>query len=244
MVATSPPAIPKEELDALLEKSGITGDEYYMFAEVRALNAALDQTALGETIIARYRQEMADVANELRPETIPEAERPRVLGLGASPGDWSNIHTGSGDDPFLATRSAARKNLRVSGRFNEAERVLAMDPDIIMGNPLEMGADIRWRGMRAVREHHVYGGNYALGGYIHDIDNLPLSARWKAEIFHPTRMSATIREKIRAHYREAYGFEMNDAQIDILLRVEENAGAVGYERFLARDSAYMDRGEP
>jgi hypothetical protein len=80
--------------------------------------------------------------------------------LGASPGDWSNIYAGSGDDPFFATRSATRKNLRVSGRFNEAERVLAMDPDIIMGNPLERGADIRWRGRRAVREHRVYGGNY------------------------------------------------------------------------------------
>ena len=47
-------------------------------------------------------------------------------------------------------------------------------------------------------------------------------------------MRARTREKIRAHYRERYGYEMSETQIDELLRVKENAGSVGYERFFAK----------
>jgi ABC-type Fe3+-hydroxamate transport system substrate-binding protein len=226
--------MPREARDALLEKLGISGDEYRMFADVRVLNAALDQTAFGEAIIARYRRGMAEVAGELRPETIPEAERPRVLGMGAPPDDWLNIYIYMYDDnPFLATRGAAR-GLRATGRQQEAERILAMNPDIIMSNPEDMYRDPRWRGLDAVFRHRVYDRNPMFSGYVHDIDNLPLSACWQAEIFHPKRMSARTREKIRAHYRKSYGFEMDDTRIDTLLRVEENAASVGYERFFAR----------
>jgi ABC-type Fe3+-hydroxamate transport system substrate-binding protein len=232
-IATSPyPLRMTQEAQAsMLEKLGLTADEYYMFGEIRILNAALDQPALGEKIIAAYQQGMKEVQAELRPETIPTAERPRVLGMGAPRDDWSNLYVVSGDNPFLALRGVTARNLRTRGRQQEAERILAMNPDIITSNPEDLYKDPRWRGLDAVRNRRVYGGNYIFSGYVHDIDNLPLSARWQAEIFHPSRMSAQTREKIRAHYRESYGFEMSEEEIDELLRVRENAASQGYERF-------------
>jgi iron complex transport system substrate-binding protein len=118
-----------------------------------------------------------------------------------------------------------------------------MNPDIITGSPEALYNDPRWRGLDAVRNRRVYGSTYIFFGYVHDIDNLPLSMRWLAEIFHPSRMSAQTREKVRAHYRESYGFEMSEAQIDELLRVKENAGSQGHERFFRVPAEGRQEGE-
>lgn len=215
----------------LLRVPKLEESEYHMFAWIRTMNAALGQPQFGDEVIAEYLDGIRGLHEELQPETIPAAERPRVLGLMASVDDWSNINASSNDNARLATR-AIGKNLRARGRYQEAERVLAMDPDIIMGSPRDIYHDARWRGLRAVHEQRVYASHPDFSRFIHDLDNLPLSARWQAEIFHPDRLRPSVREHMRAHYLRRYGIELSDARIDELLCVEENKDSQGYARFL------------
>jgi hypothetical protein len=201
-----------------------------MFLEIRVLNAMLNQPEMGELLIDTYLKARARFIAELEPDRIPMKERPRVMGLGASLENWSQIHVASGDEPRLAWKDAATGYL-ARGRQQEAERVLAINPDILFANPGEVYVDRRWRGLDAVINKRVYVGNGMFGGYIHDIDNLPLSERWQAEIVWPERLKASVRTEIRAYYQKIYGFEMSDERIDELLRVKENANSVGYTRF-------------
>jgi hypothetical protein len=210
--------------------------EQRMFIEIRVLNAALNQPEVGEKLIATYLKGIERLATELKPESIPPEQWPRVLGMGASSQNWANIWIGGDgkDNPRLALKDATG-NYRAAGRQQDAERVLAMNPDILFGpNPDEFYHDPRWRGLKAVQNRRVYTGNASFSSYIHDIDNLPLSARWHAEIVWPERLKASVREEIREHYRQSYDFEMSDERIDELLRVKENAVSTGYERFMAQ----------
>ncbi|MEJ1962840.1 MAG: hypothetical protein WDO56_15345 [Gammaproteobacteria bacterium] len=214
----------------LLRAPKLEDSEYHMFGWIRTMNAALGQPEFGDRVIAEYLDAIHTLHEELRPETIPEAERPRVLGLFAPMDDWSRMAVSSDDNPRLATRGTAKK-LRASGRDQEAERVLAMNPDILMGNPRELYQDVRWRGLKAVQERRVYASHPDFNRFNHDLDNLPLAARWLSEIFHPDRLEPTVREHIRAYYLKRYGFELSDGRIDELLCVEVNKDSRGYARF-------------
>ncbi|MEJ1962839.1 MAG: hypothetical protein WDO56_15340 [Gammaproteobacteria bacterium] len=213
--------------------------EEAMFTEIRTLNAALGQSKLAESLIDAYRESLARLAQVLRPDTVPLQEWPRMMGLGAPHDDWSRLFVTRGSDPRIAIREAVGGN-QASGREQDAERVLAMDPDIIVllvSDPAGFYRDPRWRGLTAVSDHRVYANNPAFHGYVHDLDNLPLSARWKAEIAHPDRLQSSLREQIRTRYRETYGYEMSDEHIDELLRMQENADSAGYARFARKQIA-------
>ncbi|MDR1854822.1 MAG: hypothetical protein LBR05_07975 [Azoarcus sp.] len=237
-VNTGPDNIPRKEFPAVLEKLGLTEQEYderhRLFASIRVTNAALNQAGFGEQVVARYERERDELLSSLRAETIAEEDRPYVMGFGAPSEDWSRIWVNSGDELRLGFRDAAKRH-RATGREQDAERILAMNPDVVLGPSLEtLANDPRWRGLDAVLSRRVYASNPAFCGRSGDLDNIPACARWRAEIVHPDRLSPGTRQAIREHYRESYGalFEISEEQIDTLLRVEDNRHAQGYERFM------------
>jgi ABC-type Fe3+-hydroxamate transport system substrate-binding protein len=236
-VTTSPlPVSP-----ALLAQQGMIEQEYHMFADIRAMNSALGQHEFGEKLIAAYLEGMAQLKDELQPDAVPEAEWPRVLGMGALSNDGSRIFVSEGGNPRLASpRLASRDSIqgrKAMGRLQDAERILTINPDIILlyvGESGEFYRDPRWRGLKAVRERRVYTNNPNFHGYGHDIDNIPISSRWLAEIYHPGRLLPQTRKRIREHYQLRYGYDMDDEHIDKLLQIRANAVSAGYDRFRAQ----------
>jgi ABC-type Fe3+-hydroxamate transport system substrate-binding protein len=236
-VATSPPPVSP----TLLEQQGMLEQEYHMFADIRAMNAALGQQEHGEKLIAAYLEGLAQLKDELQPDAVPEAEWPRVLGMGALSNDGSRIFVSEGGNPRLASpRLASRDSIegrKAMGRLQDAERILTINPDIILlfvGEAGEFYRDPRWRGLKAVRDRRVYTNNPNFHGYSHDIDNIPMSSRWLAEIYHPGRLVPQTRRRIREHYQQSYGYDMDDEHIDKLLQITANAVSTGYDRFRAQ----------
>jgi ABC-type Fe3+-hydroxamate transport system substrate-binding protein len=216
-------------------------EEHYMFAGIRAMNAALGQQEFGENLIAAYFEGLAQLKDELKPDTVPEAEWPHVLGMGALSNDPARIFVTDGGNPRLVSpRLASRDSIqgrKAMGRQQDAERILTINPDIILlfvGESDDFYRDPRWRGLKAVRERRVYTNNANFHGYGHDIDNIPISSRWLAEIYHPGRLAPQTRKRIREHYQLRYGYDMDDEHIDKLLQITANAVSTGYDRFRAQ----------
>ncbi len=212
-------------------------------AEVaRAMNAAIGREAEGMERVADYRRRYAELERDLQPQTI--VERPRILQMGSAARDWAFLFVFGPEysrpeqqEERLAVANAAAEGANL-GRYQDAERILAMDPDLIIQggeSRMEFLADPRWRGLRAVREHKVYQGMGDLrGGRVVSfrLDWAPLGARWLAEVAHPDRLQPRLRDLLRAHYQESYGYTLSDDEIDNLLRVDENKDAPGYGRFM------------
>jgi ABC-type Fe3+-hydroxamate transport system substrate-binding protein len=200
------------------------------FPQTRVWNDLLGQREQADILMRRYIREWADLVQELEPHTLEE--RVRTLGLVSPSDDWTRCYGHADFDARLALEDPMG-GYTTLGRENDAERILAINPELIIlfvGDYEGFTNDPRWRGLDAVRTRRVYE-NAVMNRYTFDIDYQPLAGRWLAELAYPERLAPQLRERLRAHYREAYGFEINDAQIDALLRVKENAGSVGYERF-------------
>lgn len=202
-------------------------------------NETIGQPEYGKTILDRYFREFAEFRRDF-PAPMEDADRPRFISMGASSKNWSRIFVIDDDadeDNFrkdIGVRNAVR-GFRAVGRQQDAERVLAIDPDVILllsGDAREFMHDPRWKGLKTVRERRVYTNNPSFNGYRHDIDHLPLSYRWLAEIVHPDRLVPRVRESLREHYREAYQYSLSDDEIDELLSVEQNSESAGYTRFM------------
>ncbi len=208
----------------------------HIFAVVRTINAALGHEEQGEAFIADYQQTYEDLKRELQPETLTSL--PRVLPMGSSSKNWSYLWIFGPDrtdsnDKTVGVRNAAA-GFENTGRQQEAERILAMDPDIIFSGPVEdFIHDPRWQGLKAVLNKHVYGGGsgFRPGLPTWNLDSRPLGARFEAELVHPDRLQPKIRELTRAHFLKAYGYRLSDAEIDTMLGIEEQKNLPGFARF-------------
>jgi ABC-type Fe3+-hydroxamate transport system substrate-binding protein len=214
-----------------------------IFTATRLENAALGDQDRGEAFIAGYQQAFARLEQDLQPQTL--TNRPRVLTMGGSARDWSNLYIFGvkasqfdGVDERVGVQNAS-EGYEASGRQQDVERILAMNPDIIflLGESAhEFLQDPRWRGLKAVRTNRVYNGLRSLRGSfepLYGIDFRPLWARWQAEIAHSDRVEPRVRELLRDRFVKAYGYRLSDDEIDNLLRTEENKDSSGYARFTA-----------
>jgi len=118
------------------------------------------------------------------------------------------------------------------------EQILAWDPEVILLNgfeseltPQHVYDDPILADVAAVRERRVY--QFPLGGYRWDPPNQesPLSWMWLAMVLHPERFDFPLRQAIADSYEWIYGARPNEAQIDAILRMEDNGVSAGYERF-------------
>lgn len=126
------------------------------------------------------------------------------------------------------------------GDIISAEQILRYDPDIILvpswtddddladiyGNPV-------WQALQAVRGKRVYLLPRT-SQFNAPVEVTPLFF-WLAEILHPT-LSSLTRHAYHSVYQEVYGRNLNDKQIDFILRLQKNEGSFGYERFSAASS--------
>jgi hypothetical protein len=212
-----------------------------IFTATRLENAALGDRERGETFIAGYQEAFAHLDRDLQPDTL--TNHPRVLTMGGSARDWSNLYIFGikasqfdGQDQRVGVENAS-EGYEASGRQQDVERILAMNPDIIflLGESVhEFLQDPRWRGLKAVQSNRVYNGLRTLrGSYepLYGLDFRPLWARWQAEIAHPDRLKPKVRELLRDHFVKAYGYRLSDGEIDDLLRIDENKESAGYARF-------------
>ncbi|MDR1084325.1 MAG: ABC transporter substrate-binding protein [Deltaproteobacteria bacterium] len=210
----------------------ITTQDDVISGMIRCLNDIVDQPEIGQEFITDYQRRKRNVTDELQLETI--FKRPKVLNLVSRPDDWSNLWGWSGDDLELGFLDAA-EDLTAMGRGSEAERFLAMNPDLIflaVGDAPRFMRDPRWLGLKAVREKKVYGMIYRFNPYGFDSDSVPLILRWKAELAYPERLKPILRELARDHYEKNYGYRLKDDEIDWFLRMDENLSSEGYSRFV------------
>lgn len=223
-----------------LETGGIRAKDAdtKIIQETQLYNELIAQPVFGQQQIHRYMQEMAQFHHDFKPPTNPD-DCPRVLGVGAPSDDWSKVSIG-GDENAPDTcrddgsRDAAGR-FRALGRQQDAERILAIDPDLIITSTdaRKFMADPRWQGLKAVKTRHVYTTNPAFTGFSYNIDNRPFALRLNAEIIHPERMIPQVRSLLRAHYYDAYGYRLSDQEIDQLLSVPQNSQSAGSDRFSA-----------
>jgi ABC-type Fe3+-hydroxamate transport system substrate-binding protein len=215
-----------------------------MFTITRVLNRMLGREERAEPMIDRYQREIANLAAELRLEAIPEKDRPRALGLVFD--GWDRVYGRGEFDPMLGFRDPSVPFMAL-GRDSDAERILAMNPDLIVlfvGASEDFLRDPRWRGIEATQSRQVYTNITALNGYTYDMDGRPLAFRWEAELAYPDRLPPTLRDRVREHYQESYGYRLSEEEIDELLQVEINRGMTRYERFMNTTSEKISETAP
>lgn len=230
------------------------------YLAARVESALIGHPERGEALIASYRRSFADLKQELRPETLPS--RPRVLVMGSSAIDKSRMHiltVSSAYQIYLPPAGVDNASAGHVGLRLDAERVLAIDPDIIflMGRsdgraqgymteqgPQEFMSDPRWRDLKAVREKRVYRMPGTYPGILAGLIFQPLWVRWMAEIAHPDRMQPRMRQVLRDRIMNEFGYRLSDDQIDEQLHLDENKGQPGYERFARNIPTNIDLGLP
>jgi len=211
------------------------------YSTARVETSLIGHPQLGEALIARYKQAFADIKSELHPETLPQ--KPRVLMMGASLKDRGYFYMKSVKNSYqiyFLPAGIINSSQGMTGERQDAERILAMDPDMIFltgsrhnlwptENPQEFLHDPRWQGLKAVQARRVYRvpGGGGLGGLIFQ----PIYNRWMAEIAHPDRMKPLVRQLLRDRFMTEFNYRLSDDQIDDILNVDENRGLPGSERF-------------
>jgi ABC-type Fe3+-hydroxamate transport system substrate-binding protein len=121
--------------------------------------------------------------------------------MASSANDWSDLPA-SYDVTHTDQISGAANAIigfEATGRQQEAERILAMNPDFVFvtGESVDdFLQDRRWQGLKAVVSKHVYrGGNeFSPCSPTWHLDEDALQARLKAEILHPDRLQPRVRE--------------------------------------------------
>jgi hypothetical protein len=215
---------------AMETTSGDAWKDLVIATKTRVMSAIVKKEAHAERLVALYKREYTELENELGVKTF--TERPRVMWMLSSANNWSWLVAGGVGEDRLELPDVTAERLAM-GRGQEAERLLLINPDIIIlsGDRESFLRDPRWRGMKAVQDNKVYQRSYHLSGYTFHIDSQPMGTRWLAEVIFPNRIKPRLREVVRAHYSESYGYVMSDAELDELLLLKENGDAVGYPRF-------------
>lgn len=203
------------------------------FSQARVETALIGRPERGEALIVRYCRAFAEIRQELKPAAL--TSRPRVLIMGSSTNDRGLLGIKSVQHPyqrFLLCAGVKNASEGWTAEQQDAERILAMDPDMVFlvglpngprpaQGPQEFMDDPRWRGLKAVKDKRVYtmpgrdSGGGGLGGLIFQ----PLWSRWIAEIVHPDRLPPQMREVLRARLVTEFGYRLTDDQIDFLLRM-------------------------
>ena len=210
-------------------------DDEEMFTRIRITNGVLGKNYYAQQLISNYKAELADLESELKPQTLKV--KPIVMGMGSKADDWSRLFTSSlkeTEKSRIGINTIPKEKMAL-GREQDAERILAMNPDIIilgLEDVQEFSHDPRWQGLRAVQNNRVYGNAIKIHGFNSDVDNIPFGARWLAELVHPDRLQPKLREMIQEYYQKAYGYHISDDELDDILHVDENKNTLGYQRFL------------
>ncbi len=170
---------------------------------------------------------------------ISTAKRPGVLYLSryAPQLRAAGGNTSFEDDITLAGGRNVSASI-ASGQTVNIEQIMAWAPDVILLNNFEPGltpetlyGDPLFADIPAVRDRRVY--KVPMGGYLWDppSQESPLYWQWLSMLLHPEKFSWPLRDNIARAYGELYGYQPAASEIDTVLRLKMNEGAMGYERF-------------
>ncbi|MDR3764714.1 MAG: ABC transporter substrate-binding protein [Acidobacteriota bacterium] len=218
---------------------------------VRVENRLIGTPERGEVIIARYYEARAELEreywDEMRPSTL--GVRPRTALMASFRVDATRGYRGGMTRPAIyhdqiAFPSQGMTDATVGwkGGRDDVERILAMDPDIILlqggDSPEQVMQDPRWAGLKAVRQKRVY----RLPGFSNWGSALvvtPVVVRWIDEITHPDRLQPRVRQMLYDRLLAEYGYKLSEEQIDKFLKLDENRNSAGYWRFTDEYKAAM-----
>lgn len=170
---------------------------------------------------------------------------PRVLLVHAGKGQWSvpGGYYAMGSNIAEAGGVNLATSFKLSGLIN-LEQILALDPEIllldpnVMMSPYASNHDVtpeeiykmpECQVLQAVKNRRVY--MLPQHSYTNESIEDPLILSWMAEVFYPEQAPHRLRGVYREAYRQIYGFNISDEEIDRALFLKENRGSAGYERF-------------
>lgn len=164
------------------------------------------------------------------------------------------LHLRSAKSKLTATGEASYQNIfieMVGGRNVAAglgveaevnvEQILAWDPDMILLSAAESDAGLEaihdhplLSQLRAAKEGRVY--KTPVGGYVWDSASheSPFTWMWLANLAQPDLFRFDLRQEVRDGFKLLYGYEVSEAQIDRILRLELNGATKGYAVFAAQ----------
>jgi len=220
-----------------------SGSETEMTSAIRMIGELTGRPERGE-LIAGWR-ERAETRLATLTGSIPVGERVRALGLFPYGGGLS-VYGGGADDPYgNYFYRAGGVNVAEDGHdlmIADVEQIAVWDPDLIviwatpdsdvtravvLDDPI-MGAT------RAARHGRVYVIPAGIGTWGVSGAEDSFYWQWLAELMYPDIIAPTLRSELREGYRMFFDYQLSDAQIDTMLRLDVNAESAGYGRFAAQ----------
>lgn len=201
----------------------------------------VDETDKVDRILEYHHATRQEIAAQA--QSIPEDEKPKVLYFLRYAEQLRVSGTGTFNDFYInlvGGRNVAAE-AEPSGHYDvNVEQILAWDPDVILlggfdaATPEDVYDNPLFASVSAVESRQVY--KVPLGGYRWDppSQESPLMWMWLADLLHPDVFDYDLRAEMRDFYGWMYGYDLTDADIDDVLRVELNDGAAGYGQFAAR----------
>lgn len=169
-------------------------------------------------------------------KNIPDTSRPNVVYLYRYTSGFvvAGKSTSYQGDIDIAGGKNVAGNLSGFAPVN-IEQLLIWNPDIILLNNFEgdltpqmVYQDARLQHLSAVVNKKVYV--YPRGGFRWDPPSQEsiLSLHWLSLLFHPQQTHHDFRQKMRETYELLYNYQLNDNQIDSILRKHDNENSTNY----------------
>ena len=205
----------------------------YVLLDGRFVHTAETYRMLGVLLGDEARaNELADYAArtmtqlQQRLAQIPQDARPRVY-YGRGP---EGLETGLGGsiNVEILEQVGARNVAATAGTGGlttvSPEQVLGWDPDVILTADANfyrsVAGDSRWQGLKAVRDRRVYLAPSLPFGWFDAPPgvNRLIGVRWLTAVLYPDAFPEDLRSITRDFYARFYHVELDDAQLDALLR--------------------------
>lgn len=171
-----------------------------------------------------------------------DTEAPRAMMLSVSDGAFSTTNKDGYDGfqfPMVGADFVTADFLSESGQVN-AEQIIEWDPEVITlsgfdsSTPEEIYNDSRLANVSAVKNKRVYKS--PIGAYRWQVPGaeVPLYWQWLNELLYPNQDIAeedSLRHNTAVAFEQLYGYEISEAEIDQVLRLEMNGGSADYDQF-------------
>lgn len=217
----------------------LTGSEQTVRGNLTMLAETIGKPERIEAIVD-WRQRVQDEI-EAKTATLSEADRPRAIYITLS---TSSINT-IGKSAYLTWNIELSGGRSVSADLEGTtpvtkEQILAWDPEVIFLNGAWAELTMDWvyedpilSLVTAAQDKRVY--KMPSGGNRWDSGNheSPLVWMYMANLLQPDLFQYDLREAIREGYRTLYNYEVTDADLDEILRLDTQGDAANYGLFHA-----------
>lgn len=170
------------------------------------------------------------------------ADTPRILHLRSAKSKLTATGETSYQNVFIEMVGGQNvaAGLGVEAEVN-VEQILAWDPDMILLSAAETDAGLEaiydhplLSQLRVAKEGRVY--KTPTGGYVWDSASheSPFTWMWLANLAQPEIFDFDLRQEVKEGFKLLYDYDVSEAQIDRILRLEMNAATKGYAVFAAK----------